>query len=67
MTQNFVMVENEAGAMVTIKAATVRQGRMEVRAALQCAAAFHCQVENWHDCDEMKPKPKQKLFKVSNR
>ena len=29
-------------------------------AALQYAASFHCLVEEWKDCDELKPKPKEK-------
>ena len=28
--------------------------------ALQCAASFHCVVEQWKDCEELKPKPKDK-------
>ena len=45
--------------MATVRAAPVRQGRMEVDAALQCAATFHCQVKHWHDCDELKPTLKE--------
>ena len=29
-------------------------------AALQYAASFHCPVEQWKDCEELKPKPKEK-------
>ena len=28
--------------------------------ALQYAACFQCLVEEWHDCEELKPKPKEK-------
>ena len=28
-------------------------------AALQYAASFHCLVEEGHDCEELKPKPKE--------
>ena len=31
--------------------------KKEVYAALQYAASFHCVVEEWHDCEELKPKP----------
>ena len=50
----------DGGAMVTIRNATVRQERMEVNAALQFVATFHCHVEHWHDCDELKPKRREK-------
>ena len=46
--------------MAKIKAAEVRQGRMEVPTVLLNAATFRCQVDNWHDGDEMKPKLKEK-------
>ena len=39
----------------------------EVCAALQYAASFHCQVEEWKDCDELKPKPKDKLISVDQK
>ena len=32
----------------------------EVYAALQYAASFHCLVEEWKDCEELRPKPKEK-------
>ena len=35
---------------------------MEVFAALQYAATSHCQVEDWHDGDELKPKTKRKVY-----
>ena len=34
--------------------------REQVCAALQHAAGFHCLVEEWKDCEELKPKPKEK-------
>ena len=40
---------------------TMRQEREEVCAALQYAASFHCVVKEWKDCEELKPKPKEKL------
>ena len=30
--------------------------------ALQCAASFHCLVEAWKDCEELRPKLKEKWF-----
>ena len=50
----------DGSAMVTIRAATVRQGRMEVNAALQFVATCHCHVSHWHDCDEPKPYRREK-------
>ena len=35
--------------------------REEVYAALQKAASFHC-LEEWHDCEKLQPKPKEKLI-----
>ena len=29
-------------------------------AALKYAASFHCLVEEWKDCEELKPKPEEK-------
>ena len=48
--------------MAEARAETMQQERGEVCAALQYAASFHCQVEEWKDCDELKPKPKDKLI-----
>ena len=37
-------------------------------AALQNAACFHCVVVEWKDCEEMRPKPKEKWnFVVKKR
>ena len=38
----------------------MKQEREEVCVALQCAASFHCLVEEWKDCEEFKPEPKEK-------
>ena len=46
--------------MGTIKDATRRQETMEVHAALQYSGIFQCQVDDWHDCGELKPKPLDK-------
>ena len=56
----------KAGAMLDegftaqTRAKTVQQGRKEVYAALQYAASFHCLVDEWKDCEELKPQPKEK-------
>ena len=50
----------DGSAMATIRAATVKQGRMEVYAALHFVATFHCHVEHRHDCDELKRKLREK-------
>ena len=34
--------------------------------ALQYAASFHCLVEEWKDCEELKPKPKESGFLSEN-
>ena len=55
----------KAGAMLDegfateARAETMQQEREEVSAALQYAARFHCLVEEWKDCEEVKPKPKE--------
>ena len=38
--------------------ATVQQKREEVYAALLDASSFHRLVEEWHDCEKLKPTPK---------
>ena len=39
----------------------------EVYAALQFAASFHCLVEEWKDCEVLKPKPKEKWIIVDTK
>ena len=41
--------------------------RQEVYAALQYAASFHCLVEEWNDCEELKPKSKDKWIFVDQK
>ena len=36
-------------------------------AVLQYAASFHCLVEEWKDCEELKPKPKEKWIFVDKK
>ena len=49
------------------RASTIQQEREEVYAVLQCAASFHCLVEEWKDCEELKPKPKEKWIFVNKK
>ena len=63
----------KAGAMLDatfmgeVRPDTIQQGREEVYVALPCAASFHCLLEQWKDCEELKPKPKEKLSFVDKR
>ena len=54
------------GFMAEARAETMPQERKEVYVALQHAASFHCLVEEWKDCEELRPKPKEKCFFVDN-
>ena len=53
----------DEGFMAEARAETMQQERDEVYAALQYAASFHCLVERWKDCQELRPKPKEKWIK----
>ena len=46
--------------MAEARAETMQQEGVEVYVALQYADSFHCLVEEWKDCEELKPKPKEK-------
>ena len=35
--------------------------------ALQYAASFHCLVEEWKDCEELRPQPKETWIFVDKR
>ena len=50
----------DEGFMAEVRTDTVKQEREEVYVALQYAASFHCIVEQWKDCEELKRKPKEK-------
>ena len=38
-----------------------------MKAAFQCAASFHWLVEAWKDCEELKPKPKERWIFVDKK
>ena len=46
--------------MAEARATTMQREREEVNMALQYVASFHCLVEKWKDCEERRPKPKEK-------
>ena len=50
----------DEGFMAEARAETMKQGREEVYVALPYAASFHCLVEEWEDCEELKPEPTEK-------
>ena len=51
----------DEGFVAEARATTEQQEREEVHAALQYAASLHCLMEEWKDCDELKPKTKRKM------
>ena len=51
----------DGGDMAQVRAITIQHERDEVCAALQYADSFHCLVEEGKDCEELRPKPKEKL------
>ena len=53
--------------MAETRAETMQQEREEVYAALQYAASFHCVVEQWKDCEELKRKLKEKWIFVDRK
>ena len=57
----------DEGCMVETRAKTVQQEGEEVHAALQYAASFHCLAEEWKDCEEVKPQPKEKWIFVDQK
>ena len=36
-----------------------KKTKEELHAAFQCAAGCHCMVEEWYDCEELTPKPRE--------
>ena len=57
----------DEGFMAEARADTLKQEREEVYVALQYAASLHCFVEQWKDCEELKPKPRGKWSFVDKR
>ena len=53
--------------MAETRAKTLQQEREEVFAASQYAASFYCLVEERKDCQELKPKPKEKWIFVDQK
>ena len=49
----------DGGDMAQVRAVTVQQEREKVYAALQCAASFHCLMEEWKDSEVLSPKPRE--------
>ena len=50
----------DGGFKAEARAKTMQQEREEVYADLQYAASFHSSVEEWKDCEELRPKPEPK-------
>ena len=67
--EKFVTEGNEKADELAKEGALLDEGFMteEVYVALQYAAGFHCFVEQWKDCEELKPKPKEKLIFVDQK
>ena len=57
----------DEGFMAEARAETMKKEREEVYVALQYAVSFHCLVEEWKDCEELRPKPKEKWIFVDKR
>ena len=55
------------GGLMVEASGNYAAGRVGVYAASQYAASFHCLVERWKDCEELKPKPKEKLIFVDQK
>ena len=53
--------------MAEARAKAMQQEREEVYAALQHAASFDCLVEEWKDCQELRPKPKEESIFVDQK
>ena len=50
----------DGGEMAQVRAGTVQPKREDVYVALPYASSFYCLVEEWQDCEELRPKPKEK-------
>ena len=54
----------DGGVMAQIRTSSDQQRREEVHTEFQYAASFRCLVEEWQDCEELKPKLKEKCSSV---
>ena len=57
----------DEGVVAEARRKTMQQEREEVYTALHFAASFHCLVKEWKDCEELKPKPKEKWIFVDKK
>ena len=57
----------DEGFMAEAITETLQQEREEVYVALQYAASFHCLAEQWKDCEELEPKPKEKWIFIDKK
>ena len=57
----------DKGCMAEVRAVLVTQEREEVNVSLQHAASFHCLVEEWKDCEEVRPRAERKVEFVDKR
>ena len=57
---------NDGGKMAQIRGEHHSAEMKKVYAAFQYAASFHWLVEEWRDCEEVEPKPKDKWIFVDN-
>ena len=60
-------VEAGRGDAAQVRVISIQQEREEVHAALQCSASVHGLVEEWTDCEELRPKPKKSEFLLINK
>ena len=66
--EKFVTEGNAKADELAKEGALLDEGFVEeVYAALQYAASFHCLVEQWKDCEELKPKPKERWIFVDKK
>ena len=57
----------DEGFMAQARGSTIQKERGNVYAALQYAASFRSLVEEWKDCEELKPRSKEKLIFVDKK
>ena len=57
----------EGGNSAQIRASSVQQRRRDLYAALQYAASFHCLVEKWTYCEELKTKLRDKWIFIEKK